>query len=119
MSVCPQKAILFNFFRFFSPAFPEKLVEYAFAAQKQKTNIYLTFAFKITKGCDCEGRQMKPVVGDLGLFASTDPVAIDQACLDMLDQRAGKRIFGRARRQLDYAQKIGLGSKNYELIKMK
>ena len=119
MAVCPEKAILFNFFRFFSNTFPEKLVEYALAAQKNQTNIYLSFAFRMTKGCDCEGRQMKPVVGDLGLFAATDPVAIDQACLDMIDRRAGKRIFGRARRQLDYAQKIGLGSKNYELIEIK
>jgi uncharacterized Fe-S center protein len=119
MAVCPQKAILFNILKSLSNTFPEKLIEYAFAAQKDQTNIYITFAFKITKGCDCEGHQMKPLVGDLGLFAATDPVAIDQACLDMLDQREGKRIFGHARQQLDYAQKIGLGSKNYELIEMK
>jgi hypothetical protein len=61
---------------------------------------------------------MKPVVRDLSVFASTDPVAIDQACLDMLDKREGKKVFGRARHQLDYAQKIGLGRKAYELVEV-
>jgi uncharacterized Fe-S center protein len=116
MAVCPHRAIMFNFLRSFSKAFPEKLVEYAFAAPKNQTNIYVTFAFKMTRGCDCEGHKMKPIVRDLGIFASTDPVAIDQACLDLLDKREGKKVFGRARHQLEYAENIGLGKRQYHLI---
>ena len=37
----------------------------------------------ITKGCDCEPKKMKPILDDFGVFISTDPVAIDQACFDM------------------------------------
>ena len=118
MAVCPQKAIVFNLLRSLSKAFPERLVEYALAAQKDQQNIYITFAFNITRGCDCEGHKMKPIAGDIGVFASTDPVAIDQACLDMLDRREGKKVFTRARHQLDYAEKIGLGKRQYQLIEV-
>ena len=59
---------------------------------------------------------MKPILPDLGVFASLDPVAIDQACLDLLDKRAGKKKFG-GRRTLEYAEEIGLGTRKYELIK--
>ncbi|RQW03956.1 DUF362 domain-containing protein [candidate division KSB1 bacterium] len=118
MAVCPQKAIVFNLLRSLSKAFPERLVEYALAAQKGKQNIYITFAFNITRGCDCEGHKMKPIAGDIGVFASTDPVAIDQACLDMLDRREGKKVFTRARHQLEYAENIGLGKRQYQLIEV-
>lgn len=118
MAVCPKKAILFNPLRLsISKTFREKLTEYAFAAQKDKQNIYISFAFNLTKGCDCMGKQMKPIAKDIGVFASTDPVAIDQACLDMADKQEGKRVFG-GRDALDYAEEIGLGKKVYTLISM-
>ena len=55
----------------------------------------------------------------LGVFASIDPVAIDKACLDVIDKNNGKTIFRRGRATLDYAEKIGLGSKQYELVEIK
>lgn len=118
MAVCPKKAILFNPLRLsISKVFHEKVTEYAFAAQKGKQNIYINFAFNLTKGCDCEGRKMKPIAKDLGVFASTDPVAIDQACLDIIDRQEGKRVFG-GRHMLDYGEEIGLGRKAYDLIEI-
>ena len=118
MAVCPYKAAKvrwtsINLFK----TFGERLAEYAFAAQKDKRNIYLTFAFNMTKDCDCIGRKMKVILPDLGVFASVDPVAIDQACLDLIDKRAGKKKFG-GRHMLEYAEKIGLGSRKYELVKV-
>ena len=118
IAVCRQKAAKvrwtsINLFK----TFGERLAEYAFAAQKDKRNIYLTFAFNITRGCDCMGRKMKVILPDLGVLASTDPVAIDQACLDLIDQRAGKKKFG-GRHSLEYAEKIGLGSRKYTLVKV-
>jgi uncharacterized Fe-S center protein len=118
IAVCPYGAIFYNPLSSLTKSFLEKLAEYAFAAQKNKCNIYLTFALNMTRGCDCEGHPMKPVIRDLGLFASIDPVAIDQACLDRLDQRAGKKVFRRGRYILEYGQKIGLGNKVYELIEV-
>jgi uncharacterized Fe-S center protein len=118
MSVCPKKAILFNPLRVsISKTFREKIAEYAFAAQKDRQNIYISFALNLTKGCDCMGKQMTPIAGDVGVFASTDPVAIDQACLDMIDKQEGKRVFG-GRDMLDYGEEIGLGQKTYTLISM-
>ena len=116
LAICPFGAISLNPLRAsFSTTFYEKLAEYALAARKDKSNIYLSFALNITKNCDCNGRPMKPVTGDLGILASTDPVAIDQASLDLLDQRSGKKVFSRGRHVLEYGQQIGLGSTMYQL----
>jgi len=118
IAVCPHKSVFVNIFKAqLSKKFREKIAEYAYAAQKDKTNIYLTFAFNITKGCDCEGRNMKLIAGDLGVFASIDPVSIDKACLDMLDKKENKSVF-KGRETLDYAEEIGLGTKQYELIEI-
>jgi uncharacterized Fe-S center protein len=58
---------------------------------------------------------MRACIPDIGIFASTDPVAIDQACLDAAE-KAGKKFKGSE--QLAYAEKIGLGSRKYELIEI-
>lgn len=77
--------------------------------------IYLTFATDIVRNCDCDGKKMIPICQDLGIFASTDPVAIDKACFDMLEKREGKKPFtGDA--IFSYAEKLGLGSAKYKLI---
>lgn len=44
--------------------------------------------------------------------------AIDQACLDAVDKNEGRTVFRRGRYTLDYAEKIGLGSKSYELVEI-
>ena len=93
--------------------FREKLVEYALAAHTGRRNIYFVFALNITRGCDCEPVPMFKVTDDIGLFVSTDPVAADTAAYDAC-ARQGKRFRGYE--QLSYAEKIGLGSKNYTLI---
>lgn len=118
MAICPHNAISTNWLGSLSSSFNERLAEYAYAAQKNKNNIYITFAFNITRGCDCEGHSMKPFVDDLGIFASTDPVAIDKACLDVLDKRKGGKVFLRGRHTLEYAERIGLGSTTYDLIEI-
>jgi len=116
IAVCPHKAILFNLLKLnLSKKFRAKMSEYAYAAQKDKQFIYITFAFNITKGCDCEGRAMEPVAKDFGVLASTDPVAIDAACMDIVDQREGKPMF-KGREILEYSEKIGIGSRTYNLI---
>ena len=119
MAICPNDAISNSWLASISKTFNERLAEYAYAAAKDKNNIYITFAFNITKNCDCEGHSMKPIVDDVGIFASTDPVAIDKACLDMIDKINGKTVFRRGRYTLNYAEKIGLGSKQYELVEIK
>ncbi|MCT8977825.1 DUF362 domain-containing protein [Clostridium sp. CX1] len=115
---CPYGAISNSWVQSLSKSFNERLAEYAYAAAKDKRNVYITFAFNITRGCDCEGHSMKPIAKDIGVFASTDPVAIDKACLDALDKASGKTVFKRGRNTLEYAEKIGLGSMEYELVQI-
>lgn len=116
MAACPFGAISNSWLASLTRSFNERLAEYAYAASKGRNNIYITFAFNITKNCDCEGHPMKPIAKDLGVFASTDPVAIDQACLDVLDKSEGRRVFKKGRYTLEYAEAIGLGSRTYELV---
>lgn len=121
VAICPHKAITLISFkallRFFGIGnnFHEKLAEYAYAAHHGRRNIYLNFSMNITAGCDCDPRKMKPLMDDIGVYASTDPVAIDKACFDAVRQNGkkfrGEKIFA-------YAQKIGLGSPAYNLISL-
>jgi uncharacterized Fe-S center protein len=118
MAICPEQAITPLSIKAVLKAlgignpFLEKLVEGAFAAQKDKRNIYVNFAMNITRGCDCEGRRMKPIMDDIGIFVSSDPVAIDKACSDRVQDR-GKKFRGQ--KTFDYAERIGLGSATYSL----
>lgn len=120
-SICPQHAIsLFSFGNlknviFGRRAFRERLVEYAYASHTGRKNIYISFAVNVTRGCDCEPRPMMRCTDDIGVFASLDPVAIDQACWDAV-AKAGKKFKGIE--QLAYAEKIGFGSRTYELVQL-
>lgn len=121
MAICPHKAITIisfkNALKFlgFGNPFIEKVVEGAFAAQKDKRNIYINFAMNITPGCDCEPKKMKTIMDDFGIFISTDPVAIDKACYDIAKEN-GKKFRGY--KTFAYAEEIGLGSADYNLIEV-
>jgi uncharacterized Fe-S center protein len=118
-ALCPHHAVsIYSFESVFRALlkrgdFLERLAEHAYAAQLGKHNIYVTFAVNITKNCDCIGHKMAPAIGDFGVFASTDPVAIDQACCDMAKEK-GYAVKGL--HQLEYGEEIGLGSTKYRLI---
>lgn len=97
-------------------AFMQRTAEYAKAAQKPN-DLHLIYATNLVKNCDCDGQKMEPIYEDLGIFASTDPVAIDKAMLDMLDEREGTTTYW-GRQIFDYAAKIGLGNQEYELAEL-
>lgn len=94
--------------------------------QEGKNIIYIDVMNNISVDCDCNGRPATPVMKDVGILASTDPVALDQACLDFVNlpssagdnhqpllnriaQRHGTHI-------IDHAEAVGLGSRAYTLI---
>ncbi|HOV12967.1 MAG TPA: DUF362 domain-containing protein, partial [Spirochaetota bacterium] len=117
-TICPHKAITIitlksaiNFL-FSKNSFKEKVAEYGYAAQMGKKNIYINFIMNVTAGCDCEPKKMKPITGDIGVLASSDPLAIDQASFDLV-KKEGKEFKGKT--LLEYAEKIGLGSRKYVL----
>lgn len=89
--------------------------------------IYINVMNNMSVDCDCDGNPAKPELKDMGILISLDPVAVDQACLDKVFNYKGKDgddnkpLIERINRQhgtyiTDYAEKIGLGSKKYELI---
>ncbi len=89
--------------------------------------IYINVMNNMSVDCDCDGHPAEPKLKDMGILASLDPVAVDQACLDKVFNYQGKPgddnkpLIERINRQhgtyiTDYAEKIGLGSKKYELI---
>ena len=120
-SICPGKAIsVFSLsglknMLFGRRFFREKLAEYAFASHREKKNIYINFAVDITPGCDCEPRRMSSCVPDVGVFASLDPVAVDAACWNAVAEK-GKEFKGKS--QLEYAEVLGVGSTDYEIIQI-
>ena len=93
---------------------------------KGKKIVYITVMNALSVDCDCDKDQGDPVMGDLGIIGSLDPVANDQAFIDMIyasndpgakelqeriDTRLGRHI-------LEYSESLGLGSTDYELIKI-
>jgi hypothetical protein len=115
IAVCPKGAIENTWG---GSHFLEKLSEYAYGAAKDKDIIYITFVHNITKECDCAGTHMKPITDNIGILAGKDPVALDAACLDLVQKNSGKKLFEKGRPSLIHAEKIGLGTMEYELIEI-
>ena len=91
--------------------------------------LYINVMNNISVDCDCDSHPADPEMLDVGIFASTDPVALDQACLDYVynmkpeegnDNRPLiERIESRnGRHTVEYAEKIGLGTRDYELVEI-
>ncbi len=116
----------------------EKIAEYAAGALKgkEKRSLFINFLTQISPACDCYPFSDAPIVADIGIAASRDPVALDQACVDLLNKSAhlpSSRLEGEKHypdkiralypkldweRQLIHAQEVGLGSREYELVEI-
>ncbi len=94
--------------------------------ENNKPIVYITIANAISVDCDCDCNQGDPVMEDIGIFASLDPVANDQAFLDAIwnsNDPGHTKMMERVDRQVgrhitEYAESIGLGTTNYELIEI-
>lgn len=94
--------------------------------ENNKPIVYMTVANALSVDCDCDAHQGDPVMADIGIFASLDPVANDQAFIDAvwnstdpgapkLQQRVDRQV---GRHITEYAESIGLGTCEYELIEL-
>ncbi len=98
-----------------------RIVEYAKAALLGKQAVFVSFITQVSPNCDCWPLNQPPVAPDIGIAASTDPVALDQACIDLVIQAVGEDPFRKAHpsisweEQLAHAEKIGIGTREYEL----
>ena len=94
--------------------------------ENNKPILYITVMNALSLNCDCDKNQDDPVMADLGIIGSTDPVANDQAFIDMIwasndpgAKELQERIDSRLGREiLPYAEELGLGSREYELVKI-
>ena len=86
--------------------------------------LFVNVMNRISIDCDCDPSPTEPEIHDIGVLASTDPVAIDQASIDLAFAAEGsKSLVERVNSRnglhtLEYAEKIGLGSRKYELVKL-
>ncbi|SLM28855.1 Ferredoxin (Iron-sulfur cluster-binding protein) [Desulfamplus magnetovallimortis] len=122
------------------PVFLEKMMEYSLGVLKNKEGkcFFINFVTDISPACDCMSYNDRPIVGDIGVLASNDPVAIDQAAVDLINAEAAlpgtclkkniqpgedkfKGLYPDVNWeiQLEYAEKIGLGNRQYTLEKVK
>jgi uncharacterized Fe-S center protein len=116
-----------------------KIAEYTKAVLLDKPNFHLSFVMNVSPECDCWGHNDAALVPDIGIAASFDPVALDQACADLVlnaptvgsnvltdkftdDDLRGRDKFNLSHPDTDWktalihAEKIGIGSRKYELI---
>lgn len=136
IGACPRDAVL--------PASDEsndilncKIAEYSKAVVDGRPNFHINLVIDISPYCDCHGENDAPIVPDVGMFASFDPVALDVACADAVNRQPvlpgsllaesdheGHDHFGAVspttnwRSCMEHAQKIGLGSMAYELVEV-
>ena len=91
--------------------------------------LYINVMNNMSVDCDCDAHPADPKMKDVGILASTDPVALDKACLDIVfNHKAApgddnKPLIERINRQhgtyiVDYAEQIGLGTKKYEIVSL-
>jgi len=126
LTVCRYGAIQNQSPRTEANAFMEKMAEYALAAAAhfQGKALYVNLVNHVSKRCDCARGDNPVMAPDVGIFASRDPVAVDQASLDISRTVWGKDPFHQLYPGVDgevtiqHAAKLGLGTTQYTLIEV-
>jgi uncharacterized protein len=138
VTACPEKAINIQWNEA-SELVMKKMAEYALGsvAGKNGKTLFLNFITQISPACDCYGYSDAPIVNDIGICASDDPVALDQACADLVNGARGNHDTALRSGfepgedkfrgvnpeidwevQLEHGEKIGLGCRKYELVRI-
>lgn len=118
-----------------------KMAEYAKAVVSGRPQFHISLVVDVSPNCDCHAENDAPILSNIGMFASADPLALDQACVDAClaaTPMPGSQLYDRMHAHdfcdhhdhfrnstpesewkscLEHAEKIGLGSREYELIK--
>lgn len=135
VAMCRYSSVLFDYNEK-TDTMNEKMAEYAYAAVKDKPHFHVNLIIDVSPGCDCAPFNNQPICPNIGLLASFDPVALDKASVDLVNKAApiadselknykhGEDKFHnlsphiRWEKCLDHAEKIGIGSQKYKLIKI-
>ena len=136
LAVCPKDAINHKFDE--APAIlNKKIAEYSKAVVEGRPCFHIAMVMDVSPNCDCHSENDVPLVPNVGMFASFDPVALDQACADAVlaqpiipnsvlkdcDCSSGDPLLAAHpntdwRACLEHAEKIGIGTREYELVKI-
>ncbi len=119
----------------------KKIAEYTWAVLHGRPHFHISLVIDVSPNCDCHAENDVPLIPDIGMFASFDPVALDMACADMANQApviSGSYLAEQIKKQekpakdhfyaahpetnwlscVEHAEKIGIGTKAYELIEI-
>lgn len=146
LAMCPVDAIHTGFDAT-QASFNKKMAEYAWAICKDRPTFHISLIVDVSPCCDCHAENDNPIVPNIGMLASFDPVALDQACVDLVNaaEPLPNNMLADAIKEkniapelihkhdffklvapdagweycLDHAEKLGMGTRDYELITMK
>jgi len=142
LAVCPKDAV--------KPSYQDsvkllnyKIAEYSYAVLKDRPSFHISLICDVSPFCDCHAENDIPIIPDVGMLASFDPVALDQACVDLCnkmpvidDSRLDRHLKAHGHEDpnheyfhmnhpdaewetcLIHAEKIGIGTRAYELVKI-
>lgn len=142
LGICPMDAIS-TMYDASLDNLNKKMAEYAQAICYGRPHFHISLIVDVSPYCDCHGENDAPIVADIGMLASFDPVALDQACVDLVCAAPPmlNSVLGEAHAKnaaaceghdhfhntspdsewkmcLEHAEKIGLGTRQYELVKI-
>ena len=115
----------------------KKIAEYSYAVLNGRPNFHISLVVDVSPYCDCHPENDLPIIPDVGMFASFDPVSLDMACVDACNKQSvikGSRLDEMEHNScdhfinnhpetnwevcIDHSVKLGLGNKEYELIEV-
>ncbi len=116
IAICPNGAIKFNWDEA-AESVQKKMAHYCQAVLLDREAIHFNFVLKVTPNCDCNPETEKPIIPDIGLFASFDPVACDQAAYGQTRQ-ALEKVYPGINPEIILAEgeRLGLGQREFELV---
>jgi uncharacterized Fe-S center protein len=137
IAVCPKNAVQINWDET-TINLNRKIAEYTKAVVDGRPCFHVSLVMDVSPNCDCHGENDVPIVPNVGMFASFDPVALDQACIDavLAQPKMPNSVIGSGEAckcedyfkaahpdtdweaALIHSEKIGLGSREYELVKI-
>ena len=139
IGVCPKDAVEPSFGKS-NDVMNYKMAEYSKAVLGERPHFHISIVCDVSPNCDCHAENDIPIIPNVGMFASFDPVALDVACADACNRQpviAGSVLAGSECHEhseqdhfhmvhpdtnwkscVEHAQKIGIGNQEYELIEI-
>ncbi len=122
IGICPVRCFDVPWRSTEQSVFLERLCEYAKGFTDNYNMVYINVLANISRRCDCSTRAPVPFMDDIGILASTDIVAVENASHDLVDEAYGsddtflKVNYVSGKNQIEYTYKLGMGNKEYNLI---